>query len=195
MWSVAAASVDAGWLALVAVFLLRKRGEGAPARHSDRRSLLGMALEGVGFAMVAGVRRPRGPLLPGGPAGAESAMAALAVILVAVSVGLVASAVRTLGKQWSLTARVMEGHALIQSGPYRLVRNPIYTGMLGMLLATGLAVSRWWCIAAAAIVYLLGTQIRVVSEERLLREEFGADFDAYAARVPSLIPRWPARLR
>jgi protein-S-isoprenylcysteine O-methyltransferase Ste14 len=190
MWSVVAGSVTAGWLALVVVFLARKRASGAPARQSDRRSLLGMALEGVGFAMVWGVRRPRGARLPGASVAVEAALGVAAVILLAASVWLVAAAVRTLGKQWSLTARVMEGHALIQTGPYGLVRNPIYTGMLGMLVATGLAFSRWWCIAAAAAVYLLGTWIRVASEEKLLRGEFGAAFDAYAARVPALLPGW-----
>jgi protein-S-isoprenylcysteine O-methyltransferase Ste14 len=191
MSSVVAASVLAGWFVLLVVFLARKRGDGAPARQSDRRSLLGMALEGVGFAMVWGVRRPRGELLPGTSVGVEAGLGVATVILMAASVWLVASAVRTLGKQWSLTARVMEGHALIQTGPYRLVRNPIYSGMLGMLLATGLAFSRWWCIAAGAVVFLLGTLIRVASEERLLRQEFGAEFDAYAADVPALLPRWP----
>jgi protein-S-isoprenylcysteine O-methyltransferase Ste14 len=42
-----------------------------------------------------------------------------------------------------------------------------------------------------AAVYLIGTEIRIASEERLLREELGAEFDAYAARVPALLPGWP----
>ena len=48
-----------------------------------------------------------------------------------------------LGKQWALVARVPEGRKFLTEGPYARVCNPIYSGMFGMLLATGLAVSRW----------------------------------------------------
>ena len=48
-------------------------------------------------------------------------------------------AVRTLGKQWAMRARLVEGHQLITVGPCAYIRNPIYTGMPGMLIATGLA--------------------------------------------------------
>ncbi|MGI9088170.1 MAG: methyltransferase family protein [Chthoniobacterales bacterium] len=56
----------------------------------------------------------------------------------AASVWLVLAAVRTLGKNWSLAARVTTDHELIETGPYARVRHPIYTGMLGMLIADGL---------------------------------------------------------
>jgi len=68
------------------------------------------------------------------------------------------------------------------------VRNPIYTGMFGMLLATGLAVSSWFGLLLAIVVFSIGTAIRVISEERLLREAFGREFDEYASRVPAVIP-------
>ncbi len=73
-------------------------------------------------------------------------------------------------------------------GPYNIVRNPIYTGMFGMLLATGLAVSHWVGLVIALVVFAIGTFIRVRSEERLLREMFGHEFDAYAHEVPAVIP-------
>src|SRR5215472_17158428 len=66
-------------------------------------------------------------------------LAALVVALAIYSVALTLSSVRTLGRQWALAARLVEGHELVTGGPYRYVRNPIYTGMLGMLLATGIA--------------------------------------------------------
>ena len=70
----------------------------------------------------------------------------------------------------------------------RLVRHPIYTGMLGLLLATGVAVSYWPALLIALFVFLTGTVIRIRSEERLLRETFGAEFEAYTQRVPALLP-------
>jgi protein-S-isoprenylcysteine O-methyltransferase Ste14 len=68
------------------------------------------------------------------------------------------------------------------------VRNPIYTGMLGMMVATGLAVTQWWALLVAIVVFLAGTYIRVRIEERLLRGQFGSAFDDYTRRVPAVIP-------
>jgi protein-S-isoprenylcysteine O-methyltransferase Ste14 len=96
--------------------------------------------------------------------------------------------VKTLGKQWSLAARVVEGHKLVIEGPYSFVRNPIYTGMFGMLLATGLAVSNWIGLVAGLIIFAIGTLVRIHSEERLLRETFGTRWDEYARRVPAVLP-------
>lgn len=104
------------------------------------------------------------------------------------SAWLVNSAARRLGKQWSLAARIVEGHDLIDDGPYSFVRNPIYTGMFGMLVAAGLIVSRPLWLLLACAIFLIGTYIRVRIEERLLRETFGPTFDNYKSRVPAMIP-------
>ena len=100
----------------------------------------------------------------------------------------VATAARRLGKQWALAARVVEGHNLIQDGPYRFVRNPIYTGMFGMLLATGLVMGQWLLLPLGIVLFIVGTIVRVRTEERLLREAFGEEFEAYKRKVPALIP-------
>ena len=77
---------------------------------------------------------------------------------------------------------------LITSGPYHLVRNPIYTAMFGMLLATGLAISHWAAIVAAVLVFVVGTRLRIRTEERLLREAFGPEFETYVRNVPAVVP-------
>jgi protein-S-isoprenylcysteine O-methyltransferase Ste14 len=115
-------------------------------------------------------------------------IAAATLAIAASSVGLVIWSARRLGKQWSLEARVVEGHVLIVDGPYGWVRNPIYTGMLGMLVATGLATAHWWLLAAAIVLFVAGTYIRIRSEERLLREAFGGRFEEYVRKVPALLP-------
>ena len=122
------------------------------------------------------------------PKRAEIALAVAAIFLAALSLWLMWRAIIVLGKQWAYVARIVEGHALITEGPYNLVRNPIYTGMFGMLVATGLAVSRWPLFIAAIIFFLWGTWIRIRREENLLRQSFGAEFEAYRSRVPALIP-------
>jgi len=118
----------------------------------------------------------------------EIGLAILTMILAIGSVWFCSAAIRTLGEQWSLAARVVEGHKLVTQGPYSVVRNPIYTGMFGMLLATALAVSHWIGLLFAILMFGIGTAIRVHSEEKLLREMFGIDFDDYANKVPAVIP-------
>jgi protein-S-isoprenylcysteine O-methyltransferase Ste14 len=112
----------------------------------------------------------------------------LVIAVILVSLWMMFSAVRVLGKQWSLQARVLEDHKLVREGPYRFVRHPIYTGMLGMIVAGGLAWSHWAGILIALLLFGIGTAIRVRSEEKLLREQFGAEFDDYKRSVPAVLP-------
>jgi len=145
-------------------------------------------LQGLSFGVVWGVRRHAfGPFLPN--ASQLSIVAGIIAMIAAIgSVVLVTSALKTLGKEWSLTARMVEGHKLATNGPYAYVRHPIYTGMLGMLLATGLAFSNWIALLIAIAVFFVGTLIRIRSEEKLLQETFGQEFEDYRRRVPALIP-------
>jgi len=57
-----------------------------------------------------------------------------------------------------------------------------------LLVATGLAVSRWEGLAAGVALFLIGNALRIRSEEKLLREAFGAKFEEYARRVPAFFP-------
>jgi protein-S-isoprenylcysteine O-methyltransferase Ste14 len=181
--------VMASWLVFAGIFLTHRRPAAAKTVRRDRRSTIGIALQGVGFFFVWLLQRPKfGPIVPM-PRPVEIVIAALTIGLAAASVWLVSTAVRTLGKQWAYSARVIEGHTLVTDGPYRRVRNPIYSGMLGMLVATGLAISHWIGLVPAIVVFAIGTAIRVRVEETLLRETFGAAFDRYAERVPAVVPR------
>jgi len=60
--------------------------------------------------------------------------------------------------------------------------------MIGMVVAAGIAVTRWRWLPIGVAVIVVGTLIRTRAEERLLREQFGAAYEAYAARVPALVP-------
>ena len=179
------------WFAFVGVFFLRKKPPSSPDQKRARGSLIGVALQGVSFGIVWGVHRQSfTPIIAGSEAANLVAIAAalLAIVTAISSVWLVTSAVKTLGKEWSITARLLEGHKLATSGPYAYVRHPIYTGMFGMLIATGLAISYWIALLAALAILLAGTIIRVRSEERLLLDAFGEQFENYAKRVPAIVP-------
>jgi protein-S-isoprenylcysteine O-methyltransferase Ste14 len=124
------------------------------------------------------------------PPGFEKSTTSLVVsmILAPLSVALAWAATRHLGKQWRYEAALSEDHELIQTGPYAWVRHPIYASMLGMLLATGACWTWWPMFTAAIITFLIGTEIRVRAEERLLSERFQDRFVAYRKRVRAYIP-------
>jgi protein-S-isoprenylcysteine O-methyltransferase Ste14 len=184
------AAVMVCWLIFGLVFLLRtlRQPRGTPEVRRNRRSVVGMVLQGLAYGLMWGRFRPSVQPIVTMPLWADIVVAVVAVVIAAASIWLVTSAVRALGKQWALGARLIQGHELITSGPYALVRNPIYSGMFGMLLATGLVATRWPEFLIAIAIFLLGTMIRVRMEENLLRQAFGAEFDNYAHRVPALIP-------
>jgi protein-S-isoprenylcysteine O-methyltransferase Ste14 len=146
-------------------------------------------LQAVAYALVWMLQRSHfTPIVPMSHF-AEILMALLTMAISTFSVWISLAAVRTLGKQWSYQARLVEGHKLIVAGPYRLVRHPIYTGMFGKLLATGLAISHWIALLPAVLIFAVGTAIRIRSEEKLLRGAFGDDFEAYTRYIPAVFPR------
>lgn len=175
------------WFAFGGIFLFRRQPANSPDRKREPASLIGLALQGGAYALVWTIRRASlTPLVANRTIGIAAGV--LAIVIAAGSVWLMSSALRTLGKEWSLTARVVEGHKLATSGPYAHVRHPIYSGMLGMLVATGLAYSHWAAIIAALALFFAGTVIRVNTEEKLLRETFGDEFENYRRRVPAIVP-------
>ena len=182
------AVVMLSWFAFVVVFVARKNPPPPPDSKRDRISILGIALQAVSYGVVWSVHRPFFTPIVRMRKELEVLVAIVTMLVAISSVWFVSSAVRSLGKHWSIAARLVEGHKLVTEGPYRVVRNPIYTGMFGMLLATGLAIGHWIGLLIAIVVFAVGTVIRVQSEERLLREAFGAEFEAYTRRVPAVVP-------
>ncbi|PYV84947.1 MAG: hypothetical protein DMG93_03050 [Acidobacteria bacterium] len=79
-------------------------------------------------------------------------------------------------------------HRLVRSGPYALVRNPIYTSMLLVLCAVAVVITGWKLFVVAMIVFIIGTEIRVRTEEKLLASHFGDEFESYRKQVPAYIP-------
>jgi protein-S-isoprenylcysteine O-methyltransferase Ste14 len=163
----------AAWLLLAAVFATRARLR----RHVQRRSrtsLIGMAIQGVALALVC---------VPHRTSSGDNQVLWLAAPILAGAVWLMAAAVTTLGRQWSLAAEIQTHHALITSGPYAFVRHPIYVGTLGMLIGTGLIMTTTMTLGGAVLIYLAGTWIRVSEEERLLAAAFGEEYVAYKKRT------------
>jgi protein-S-isoprenylcysteine O-methyltransferase Ste14 len=91
-----------------------------------------------------------------------------------------------LGRNWSGTVTVKEGHELIRSGPYGYVRHPIYTGILAAVLGT--AIASGTVHAALGLLVIAAALLRKLRiEERFMRETFPGEYERYSAEVPALI--------
>jgi len=105
------------------------------------------------------------------------------------TVGLLFSvwARRHLGKNWSQAVTLKEGHELITSGPYALVRHPIYTGLLLAFVGSAVARGEWRGLLAVALVFgALWSKLRL--EEKWMRAQFGESYEAYSRQVAALVP-------
>jgi protein-S-isoprenylcysteine O-methyltransferase Ste14 len=170
------------WFAWAFAFVaVRRRAAGQKKVVRARVSWWGFMLQGFGYALVWADVRP-----PGFHKSAPSLIASM--ILAPLPVALAWAATRHLGKQWRYEAALNQDHELIQTGPYRWVRHPIYLSMLGMLLSTGAAWTWWPMLVAGFVLFLAGIEIRIQAEDRLLAERFQESFIAYRSRVRAYIP-------
>ena len=119
--------------------------------------------------------------------GEPEAIRLLGAVLLVASTGLALWARIALGSMWSSSAVARERHILRMQGPYALTRHPIYTGILGMLLGTAVALGFgvWLYVFVLVVVFF---ELRIRTEERLLSEVFPGAYEEYRHRVPQLIP-------
>jgi len=178
----------AGFLMFVPLLALaRRRGAKSSRPESQtkaRASWIGVAIQMLGFAVVG--FGPLRVLTTNSPATVAAAAGVCALMLFTILMFLTAS--RAMGKNWAVVARTRADHDLVTSGPFAWVRNPIYTGLFGMMLAMALAFGHWRGLVLGVPLYWIGTGIRVREEEKLLRAQFGQAYDDYAARVKRFVP-------
>jgi protein-S-isoprenylcysteine O-methyltransferase Ste14 len=93
----------------------------------------------------------------------------------------------SLGGNWSGIVTLKQDHELIRKGPYRLVRHPIYTGLLAAILGTAIAQGELRSLLAVTLVAAAFVR-KIGVEEAFLGEAFGAAYDRYRREVPALIP-------
>ena len=94
---------------------------------------------------------------------------------------------RHIGRNWSATVTLKEGHELVTSGPYALVRHPIYTGLLLAFMGSGFARGDLGGVVAVVLV-LAALWRKLRMEERWMCEQFGEAYLAYRRRVAALVP-------
>ena len=93
----------------------------------------------------------------------------------------------TLGRNWSGTITLKEGHELIERGPYRFVRHPIYTGLMAMFLATSIAFGYLGGLVAIILAFA-SFWIKWSEEEKLMRQHFPEQYRSYERRVKRIVP-------
>jgi protein-S-isoprenylcysteine O-methyltransferase Ste14 len=115
------------------------------------------------------------------------ATAFAAEILCVLGVALAIWARRTLARNWSAGVTVKQDHELVMSGPYRLVRHPIYTAIDMLFIGTAVFDGRLACFLGVALV-TLGHWLKLRQEEKLMTRTFPEQYPAYKKRVKALIP-------
>lgn len=117
--------------------------------------------------------------------------ASVLVALAVVGFGFTWWARLHLGRLWSGAVTRKEGHHIVDTGPYALVRHPIYTGLLLAVIATAGAAATWPALLGIAFA-IAGLWRKALLEERFLSDELGSEaYASYKARVPMLLPFWP----
>ena len=173
---------------MAALFAARRRGEKKPEGPGGRQvssSWAGIAVQGFGIGLV-GFGPQNLTLDPASPLALGEA--AIVAGLMIATIGLFFAASRTMGKNWSLVARTRSDHRLVTGGPFAYVRHPIYVALFLFMVAIAVAFGHTGRLLVGVPVYALGTWLRIRHEERLLRDMFGAAYDAYAASVKRFVP-------
>lgn len=140
----------------------------------------------LGFAALLFLPPPLAPIMTGRCLPPGPLFPALGAILVAVGLSFATWARRHLGANWSGSVTLKENHSLIQTGPYKYVRHPIYTGMLLAFVGSAVAIGEWRGILAVALA-LLAFLHKIRVEEVGMRKTF-PEYEQYRRTTAALIP-------
>jgi len=110
------------------------------------------------------------------------------ILLLAIGLWLLYRSHADLGTNWSITLQIRERHYLVTHGVYRWSRHPMYLALITIATGQALALPNWLAGPAYFVAMLLLVSLRFGPEERMMREEFGKDYEAYAATTKRLIP-------
>jgi protein-S-isoprenylcysteine O-methyltransferase Ste14 len=169
----------AGWIIWAMPFFLIKRRRISAAKI-DLSARWGIVLQVIAYALVwQGHFWTRSP---------TPWRVVLNIIFASLAAVLSWSGTRALGRQWRIDAGLNADHELVRSGPYRLVRHPIYTSMLCLLLATGFMTASWPLLLVSIAIFIAGLEIRARVEDGLLAAHFGDAFQAYRQSVAAYVP-------
>jgi protein-S-isoprenylcysteine O-methyltransferase Ste14 len=179
-------AIVALWLAWLLYWLWSARGlkrvrrresEASRAAHVVPLAIVVMLLAAPSLAGWLGTRWRA--------AGAASGWTGVGLVAAGLAFSVWARVV--LGGNWSATVTLKDGHEIVRAGPYRLVRHPIYSGLLLAIAGSAVALGEWRGLVAFALAAgALWRKLRL--EERWLTDEFGARYADYRRQTRALIP-------
>jgi protein-S-isoprenylcysteine O-methyltransferase Ste14 len=175
------------WLAWLAFWVLAARKAKETARQESARSRLLHHLPLIAGGVLLASPHVLGPEMEGRFHAQTVDWFLVGLALVVFGLGFSVAARIRLGRNWSGTVTLKKDHELVDSGPYALVRHPIYTGLLVALIGTAIAIDRWRALIALALM-LAGILYKIGVEERFMRAQFGDAYERYRARVRALVP-------
>ena len=164
------------WLYWIVAAFSMKRGRGAWSRELRIRVLI----------LVAAILLIRVGAFRGHSINTDPWRAGLGLVLFALGLGFAIWARVHIGRNWGTPMTQKDDPELVTSGPYRLVRHPIYSGILAGTAGTAVALSWWWLIptALAGIYFIYSATV----EERYMSEQFPDAYPAYKRSTKMLVP-------
>ncbi|MER7849776.1 isoprenylcysteine carboxylmethyltransferase family protein [Kitasatospora sp. NPDC096077] len=168
------------WLVAEARQSRRRRPEARAAAHggAGMLQLLGTAGFGAAYALTAGV--------PQADLGRGWAWAGLALWWCGLA--LRGWSFHTLGRYFTFTVRTSADQPVIDTGPYRHVRHPSYTGLLLAVAGVGLVIGNWLALLALLTAVTVAVVYRIRVEERALLRDLGERYRSYARTRKRLVP-------
>lgn len=156
------------------------------ATPGDRALVLGVAFAQGGLPLLLMFT----PLLDLSRAPRPAALSWIGALVMLLGLWLFWRSHADLGRNWSVTLELATDHQLITQGVYRRIRHPMYAAFMVMGVAQALLLENLIAGPAALVAVSLLVILRVPNEERMMRDAFGAAYDAYVRRTGALLPRW-----
>ena len=113
----------------------------------------------------------------------------LGCLFIAFGVTIRLIAVATLKQQFTTKVSILDGHKIVETGIYKVIRHPAYLGYLASLLGIGLVLGNWVGLMALMVLPLLGILYRIRVEESVLLSYFGSAYQEYSNRTKRILPR------
>lgn len=170
------------------VFEQRSKGNVRLLSRSDRRESLLIVIMAIG-TMILPILYLFTPFLGFADYQLPGYVPWIGAMLMVIALWLFWRSHADLGKNWSRTLEIQEGHQLITHGLYRSIRHPMYTSIALFSLAQGLMLENWLAGWSALVAFAILYFVRIPHEEGLMSEFFGQEYSEYMSKTGRLFPR------